>query len=309
RTLTTLANAPLQFKDVKRLFYSINHTKPRNFKVLYYKTLSRNHILDISDTTPGSPLMLLTNNVRTNIIESFKGPEFDKRELENLVKLVKNMKTTNRGLKTALNQLKLITKKDSDTTTSTSVLKFILKKHLEEAHLFEIPLINSFSECDYVVKFWGPLVEKGFKNTSIIPHWGDTFPGSLLTLGIRMKMDLRLIAIDKNQFEDHGYGEVAKQGSVPKYFKDKRKAVIACKALLNSIITSNAIDQEKESVFIPYLIVMGFEMHLYVVHLKSNHFYITQKVKSIAFPSRLADFGEESIELANGLLDLVVNDV
>jgi hypothetical protein len=51
--------------------------------------LSRNHILDISDTTPGSPLMLLTNNVRTNIIESFKGPEFDKRELEDLVKPVK----------------------------------------------------------------------------------------------------------------------------------------------------------------------------------------------------------------------------
>lgn len=136
---------------------------------------------------------------------------------------------------------------------------------------------------------------------------GDTLPGSLLTLGIKMKMDLRLIATDKNQCEDHGYGEVAKQCSVPKYFKDKRKAVIACKALLNSIITSNAIDQEKESVFIPYLIVMGFEMHLCIVHLKSNHFYITQKVKSIAFPSKLADFGEESIELVNGLLDLVVS--
>ncbi|KAI8081917.1 uncharacterized protein B0P05DRAFT_570998 [Gilbertella persicaria] len=120
-----------------------------------------------------------------------------------------------------------------------------------------------------------------------------------------MKMDLRLIAIDKNQCENHGYGEVAKQCSVPKYFRDKRKAVIACKALLNSIITSNAIDQEKESIFIPYLIVMGFEMHICVVHLESDHFYITQKVKSIVFPSRLADLGEESIELANGLLDLV----
>lgn len=77
-----------------------------------------------------------------------------------------------------------------------------------------------------------------------------------------MEMDLRLIAIDKTQLEDHGYGEVAKQCSVLKCFKDKRKAAIACKALLNSIITSNAINQKKESVFVPYLIVMGFEMHL-----------------------------------------------
>lgn len=116
------------------------------------------------------------------------------------------------------------------------------------------------------------------------------------------------IAIDKTQCEDHGYGEVAKQCSVSKYFKDKRKAVIACKALLNSIITSNSIDQKKESVFVPYLIVMGFEMHLCVVQLKSSHFYITQKVKSIAFPSRLTDLGEVSIELRNGLLDLVVSE-
>ncbi|KAI7895907.1 uncharacterized protein EV154DRAFT_547919 [Mucor mucedo] len=39
-----------------------------------------------------------------------------------------------------------------------------------------------------------------------------------------MKMDLRLIAIDKHQMEDHGYGEVAKRCSVSKYIsKDKRK--------------------------------------------------------------------------------------
>jgi len=65
--------------------------------------------------------------------------------------------------------------------------------------------------------------------------------------------------------------------------------------------------QDKEGVFIPYLIVTGFEMHLCVVHLKASQFYITQKVKSIAFPSTLASIGEESTGLANGLLDLVVS--
>ncbi|GAA5802140.1 hypothetical protein HPULCUR_007601 [Helicostylum pulchrum] len=224
-------------------------------------------------------------------------------------KLIKNAK--NRELLYAEAQEKAISeqrkalKKDRDTTTSVSVLKFLIKKHLEEAYLFESSLIKSYSECDYVVKFWGPLVEKAFKNSSIIPHWGDTIPGSLLSLGVKMKMDLRLIAINNSKLQDHGYGEVAKECSTPKYFKDKRKTVVASKALLNSVINKNAINQEKDCVYIPYLIAMGFEMHLCIVFLKSNSFYITKKVKTISFPSNLNNFAKESIEVANGLLDLV----
>ncbi|KAI9342414.1 hypothetical protein BD770DRAFT_329744, partial [Pilaira anomala] len=182
-----------------------------------------------------------------------------------------------------------------------------LKKHLEKARLFESSLIDTFSERGRVVRFWGPLIEKVFKGSSIIPHWGDTLPGSLITLGIKMKMDLRLINVDKKLCKDNGYGEFTKQCSVPKYFKDKRKTAIACKSLLNSIIASNPINQKKEDVFVPYLIVMGFEMHLCVLLLQSSHFYITKKVKSIIFPFELAGLGEKSLELANGLLDLVVS--
>lgn len=136
---------------------------------------------------------------------------------------------------------------------------------------------------------------------------GDTIPGSLLSLGVKMKMDLRLITINNSKLQDHGYGEIAKECSTPKYFKDKRKTVVASKALLNSVINKNAIDQEKDCVYIPYLIAMGFEMHLCIVFLKSNNLYITKKVKTINFPSNLNSFAEESIKVANGLLDLVVS--
>ncbi|KAI9342413.1 hypothetical protein BD770DRAFT_204888 [Pilaira anomala] len=64
-----------RFGDIKGLFNSISHMKPKNFKTLYYKTLSRNHILDISDTAPEAPFMLLTNGLRTHLIQSFKGKE------------------------------------------------------------------------------------------------------------------------------------------------------------------------------------------------------------------------------------------
>lgn len=90
-------------------------------------------------------------------------------------------------------------------------------------------------------------------------------------------------------------------------FKDKRKSVVATKALLNSIVQQNAINNENDCVYIPYLIAMGFDMHLCVVFLKSSDFYITKKVNAIVFPSTLENFAKESIEVVNGLLNLVVN--
>lgn len=124
---------------------------------------------------------------------------------------------------------------------------------------------------------------------------------------MKMKMDLRLVVTNSSELQDHGYGEVAKECSTSKYFKDKRKTVVASKALLNSIVQQNAIKHEKDCVYIPYLIAMGFDMHLCVVFLKSNNFYITKKVKTIVFPSTLENFAKESIEVVNGLLDLVVS--
>lgn len=40
---------------------------------------------------------------------------------------------------------------------------------------------------------------------------------------MKMKMDLRLVVTNSSELQDHGYGEVAKECSTSKYFKDKRK--------------------------------------------------------------------------------------
>ncbi|KAL9550722.1 hypothetical protein PS6_005384 [Mucor atramentarius] len=93
-------------------------------------------------------------------------------------------------------------------------------------------------------------------------------------------MDLRSITINNSKLQGHGYGEIAKECSTPKHFKDKRKTDIASKALLNSVINKNTISQEKDCIYIPNLI-------------------------EIAFPSNLNNFAKESIEVANGLLDFV----
>lgn len=111
-----------------------------------------------------------------------------------------------------------------------------------------------------------------------------------------MKMDLRLVVTNSSELQDHGYGEVAKECSTSKYFKDKRKTVVASKALLNSIVQQNAINHEKYCVYIPHLIAMGFDMHLCVVFLKSNKILpmLKKKLKSVLKLLESYQQGEES---------------
>ncbi|KAG1440865.1 hypothetical protein G6F56_011740 [Rhizopus delemar] len=43
------------------------------------------------------------------------------------------------------------------------------------AELFDVNKLKDMSECDYIVKFWGRLIELVFTKTGMSPHWGDTF--------------------------------------------------------------------------------------------------------------------------------------
>ncbi|KAG0938402.1 hypothetical protein G6F57_006749 [Rhizopus arrhizus] len=151
-------------------------------------------------------------------------------------------------------------------------------------------------------------IKKKGRNTntcvSVLKFVGDTIPGSLVSFEVKMKMDLRLTCTHNFNLQNHGYGEIAKKVSKLKYLKDKRKTVVASKALLNSIMSMNT-NQEKDGVYIPYLIGMGFDIYLCIVCLVSNKFYITKKIKTISFPSSLSNFSKELINVANGLLDLV----
>ncbi|KAI9263861.1 hypothetical protein EDC94DRAFT_658757 [Helicostylum pulchrum] len=67
------------------------------------------------------------------------------------------------------------------------------KKHLNESYLFDKAMIMLYSECDFAAKFWGPMIEKVFKDSDVITQWGDRMSTSQ---GIYMKMDLRLTSSD-----------------------------------------------------------------------------------------------------------------
>lgn len=119
-----------------------------------------------------------------------------------------------------------------------------------------------------------------------------------------MKMDLRFITTTSNkEIEDHGYGEFAKECSSPKYFKDKLKNVISSKALYNSIAQKSGLKPE-DCLSIPFIVVMGFEIHLCALH-KEEELYVCQKIRSMVFPVARGNFAEEAANLKEGLCELV----
>lgn len=125
-------------------------------------------------------------------------------------------------------------------------------------------------------------------------------------------MDLRLFSIlnhkdtkGKNVYIDNAFGEFAHTSSPAKYYKDKRKTVVASKAALNCIIGKNKSVDYKD-LRVPYLIVMGFQMHLCYLVLVSPGFYITKKFKTLHFPETIQHIKADTEQLINGLHDLLV---
>lgn len=151
-------------------------SRANNYLASLCKMLARNQIIDISDYSLGSPLLKLSPGARDELLDKCKCHESRVEEPGKVDKVVLSTKSHNRGLKITLSALKKMTDKEEE--AAVSIYKFIirLKKHLAEGHLFEKEMIETFSEYDYVIKFWGPLIEMAFKNSSIIPHWGTQFP-------------------------------------------------------------------------------------------------------------------------------------
>lgn len=83
------------------------------------------------------------------------------------------------------------------------------------------------------------------------------------------------------------------------------KAVVASKALLNSIINKEPTIDFRD-IHIPYVIVMGFELHLCSLSFARAKTYVTRKLKSVSFPSSINRLSQEIQGLTNGLLCLLV---
>lgn len=104
--------------------------------------------------------------------------------------------------------------------------------------LFEIDELKAMSENDYIVKFWGRLIELTFENTSLYPHWGYTVSEVCKRNNSKMKMDLRVLCnamTNSNEKDDVSLGEFAKNVTNGKLYKDRTKLATHAKMILNEL--------------------------------------------------------------------------
>ncbi|RCH89973.1 hypothetical protein CU098_008936, partial [Rhizopus stolonifer] len=67
---------------MKHLSYSLNYFQPTKYKQLYFRTLSKNHIIDLSDKTVRLQVDFLEYGVIRTITESTKSPYLESVNLE-----------------------------------------------------------------------------------------------------------------------------------------------------------------------------------------------------------------------------------
>ena len=279
-------------------------------KEKYFYTIGMNGIFDVSDSTSGSQMneLAVTNDKLDKIKKTMHMPSTiicDEYELllENVN--VDRREKESKQRKEWYQKIKQSHVKEDKKYKYYDSYIHILKLHRFYHHLFEQP--NNHSEMDFVIKFWSPLVENAFRCSGINPHWGDTVPNVVTASGLRLKMDLRLTDIADVNIPDYGCGEVAAELFQHKYYKDKLKTVLAAKSHLNQLLESSDIAAPNiPAIDYPFILISGYEIALYSMHMPYPGLYILEAVKQSWFPTINDEIRSHGIRDVLALIDCYV---
>lgn len=95
--------------------------------------------------------------------------------------------------------------------------------HAENVNIFENE--KKLSEGDFIIKAWGPILEKLFAKTNVFLHWGDTLSVTSDNDSTKRRMDLRLLCKAGIDNFDIGEGEFGKDAIKSKLHSDKLKLI------------------------------------------------------------------------------------
>ncbi|KAG2194204.1 hypothetical protein INT46_006720 [Mucor plumbeus] len=106
-------------------------------------------------------------------------------------------------LKITIDRIESTTFQSTDAAAAAAAAPF--KNYLDEELLFNNENMKSYSECDYVMNLWSSLLEKVFRKSGVIPHWGDTKFNYLASLsnGIPNSDDSSSVGINDDSVEDN----------------------------------------------------------------------------------------------------------
>ncbi|KAI8380135.1 hypothetical protein BD560DRAFT_388662 [Blakeslea trispora] len=179
-----------------------------------------------------------------------------------------------------------------------------LRVHVEKPWVFSSENLKRYSEFDLQVKFWGYIFELYLgQHRHIILHWGDTMSNTCKNVGLRFKLDLRVLILREDEtVVDGATGEIARKATKAKLYNDRLKCVLTTKCHLNAFLKSLSYISEEDitSVRMPIVQVMGLEAKVSSLRLIEKKKYVLEDLKSFKFP-------RTSEQLKSGELESLIN--
>jgi hypothetical protein len=127
--------------------------------------------------------------------------------------------------------------------------------------------------------------------------------------GLRLKLDLRLLVLRDEEYIDAMTGEFAHKPLKRKLYLDKLKSVLATKCHLNAFIKSMPYLPQTsiKDVIVPIIQIMGFNAHIYTLHLADKGLYVLEEVYVMNFPYTHQQLQKNLASLIDGLALIQVN--
>ncbi|KAF7720893.1 hypothetical protein EC973_005794 [Apophysomyces ossiformis] len=264
------------------------------------KIVGMNNVVDMTDESSGSQLYALSRTQQSELRQILDHqPNYERLDQDNdgiydIIKKYSNNKK--HAIDKLYGKLKQATPLSSQWILHKMVI-FLLEIYCYDSYLLDLEFRPSLSEADYIIKFWGPLIDILLKGSSVWAHWGDTIAISDQKLNLRM--DLRLLCKSISSGHDTANGEFGKTATVNKYYGDKLKLVLNGKNQLNHLLKEHHGDAK--DVKICLLQVLGFEAELYYMWIYGDGVYVLQRLKTFTIPTVRSDLAKDIGNLVDGL--------
>ncbi|KAI9271567.1 hypothetical protein BDA99DRAFT_500416 [Phascolomyces articulosus] len=272
-------------------------------KEKYFQNLAKNQVTDISISIPGSHIDGLAKVHVKRLHKKKNAPAYENNNINALSNKFK--KIVNSGnLKVALNSCENYKPTTPVEHVVNRIYLFVLRAHVEKPWVFSSENLKRYSEFDLQVKFWGYIFELYLgQYRHIILHWGDTMSNTCKNMGLRFKLDLRILILREDEaVVDGATGEIARKATKAKLYADRLKSVLTTKCHLNAFLKSLSYISEEDivNVHMPIVQVMGLEAKVSSLRLIGKKKYAMEDLKSFKFP-------QTSQQLKSGELESLIN--
>lgn len=155
------------------------------------------------------------------------------------------------------------------------------------------------SEGDFIIKVWGPILEKLFAGTNVFLHWGDTLSVTSDNDSTKRRTDVRLLCKAGADNYDIGEGEFGKDAIKSKLYSDKLKLIANGKKQLNCILEEYSGNPNE--IKLCFIQVLGLEAEPFQLWLESDGVYVLQKINQFSIPTISRKISRDSKQFVDGL--------